>query len=332
MSTEPGAVHLEILEELCRYGLVASSISEAALFQAINRDLAKRPTLLIDEVDAIFGRSSEQTEGLRGVINSGNRRSGRALRGSKDGTPQGFSTFGCKVLAGINSGTLPDTVQDRSIAIVLQRKRGDVRLERHAVHRLGTEYAAIRKRIDAWAKTHAPALTDAYPELPEGLSDRAMDGWEPLLAIADLAGPDIATAAREAALALRDDFGAGAGSPSERLLGAMREAMDGRAFIGTGELLDYLNGMEEATWHLLNRGQGIAPHNLSALLKPYNITSRRGRLQGGTQVRGYYASDLQEAWDRYLPPDPRAWAEKASQRHTEPDDDDEASFDSLLDD
>src|SRR5947209_19913520 len=37
---------LEVLEELCRYGLISSSMSEAALYQAISADLAKRPTLL----------------------------------------------------------------------------------------------------------------------------------------------------------------------------------------------------------------------------------------------------------------------------------------------
>lgn len=290
---------LEVLEELCRYGRVISSISEAALFQMINADLAKRPTLLIDEVDAIFGRASEQTEGLRGVINSGNRRSGRVARGGKDGTPKEYSTFACKVLAGINAGTLPETVQDRSIPIMLQRKHGNIRLERHAAHKLEDQYDKLRKRFDVWARASMSTLSSAEPDLPDELSDRAKDGWEPLLAIADLAGPSIALNAREAALALRDDFGEGNESHSERLLADMREAMAGREFISTGELLICLNGLDERTWHLMNRREGIEAHNVAKLLKPYGIKPVQTR-RDGKVARGYFAYDLEEAWARYL--------------------------------
>lgn len=298
---------LETLEELCRYGQVISSVSEAALYQMISADLSKRPTLLIDEADAIFGRPSEQTEGLRGVINSGNRRSGRVARGGQDGTAKTYSTFACKVLAGINAGVLPDTVQDRSIAIMLQRKHGNIQLERHAAHRLEDEYGKLRKRFDTWARAYVEALSVAEPELPDELSDRAKDGWEPLLAIADLAGPSVGSAARRAALELRDDFGEGSESRSERLLADMRAAMSGMDFISTGELLIYLNQLDERTWHLLNRQQGIEAHNVAKLLKPYGIKPAQKR-SGASVQRGYFAYDLEEAWARYLSP------EKAIQR------------------
>ena len=290
---------LEVLEELCRYGRVVSSISEAALFQMISVDLAKRPTLLIDEVDAIFGRPSEQTEGLRGVINSGNRMSGRVARGGKDGTPKEYSTFACKVLAGINAGTLPDTVQDRSIAVMLERKHGNVRLERHTVHRLDADYRKLRKRFDDWARANVETLTNAEPELPDELSDRAKDGWEPLFAISDLAGPAKGAKAREAALVLRDDFGEASESRGERLLADMRDVMAGKDFISTGDLLLYLNHLDERTWHLMNRQQGIEAHNVAKLLRPYGIKPEKRRIGAGT-ARGYVAYDLEEAWSRYV--------------------------------
>lgn len=48
----------------------------------------------------------------------------------------------------------------------------------------------------------AGRLAAAQPTFPPGLSDRAEDAWEPLLAIADLAGDEWAVRAREAAVAL----------------------------------------------------------------------------------------------------------------------------------
>jgi Protein of unknown function (DUF3631) len=45
-------------------------------------------------------------------------------------------------------------------------------------------------------------LTDAEPELPDELSDRMQDVWEPLLAVAELAGDEWANRARTAAVDL----------------------------------------------------------------------------------------------------------------------------------
>lgn len=296
---------LEVLEELCRYGRISSSMSEAGIYQSINADLAKRPTVLIDEIDAIFGRPNEQTEALRGVINSGNRRSGRVTRGSKDGVAVDYSTFACKILAGIDAGGLPGTVQDRSIAIILQRKTDDVQLERHAAHKLAADYQPLRKRFDGWARENEKTLFAAEPELPDELSDRAKDGWEPLLAIADLAGPEWSAAARAAALALRDDFGDGGESRGVRLLGDLRDALDGREFIGTGDLVEFLNAHEEHPWTRMNRAKGITAYDVALLLRPYRVTPIRKKMNGSA-VRGYLAADLADPWARYLPPRTRA--------------------------
>jgi len=117
---------LEVLEAVCRNPVRASSITAAAVFQLVE---AKRPTLLIDEVDALFGGRAgrtEQAEALRGVLNDGFHPAGAAIRGTQDGEPRIFSTWSPKVLAGIDNSTLPDTVQDRSVMIGLERKlKGD---------------------------------------------------------------------------------------------------------------------------------------------------------------------------------------------------------------
>src|SRR4029453_13517885 len=92
----------------------------AALFRAIE---AGKPTLLIDEADT-FAKMADE---LRGILNAGHTRdtayvvrSGGHARG-----PRLFFTGAPKVVAAI--GHLPDTIQDRSIRIVLVRKPSGVR-------------------------------------------------------------------------------------------------------------------------------------------------------------------------------------------------------------
>jgi hypothetical protein len=83
-SPEPGSGQTTLLDalELTAWNAVqADSLSEAALFRMIDK---RRPTLLFDEVDAVFGKkNSDSTEGIRQVLNSATgstRRCGGACR------------------------------------------------------------------------------------------------------------------------------------------------------------------------------------------------------------------------------------------------------------
>ena len=110
---------LEVLALLVRDPLPTANISDAALFRVIDD---KQPTLLIDEVDAIFGKKSPRDE-LRGIINAGYRSGSTTHRmGGKNNTElQTFSVFCPKAFAGIGD-CLPDTIADRSIPIRLRRR------------------------------------------------------------------------------------------------------------------------------------------------------------------------------------------------------------------
>src|SRR5207253_2536029 len=98
-----------------------NSTSEAAMFRKIAKDA---PTLLLDEIDAVFGSSSERTEPLRAILNSGNRRGVTVTRCvGKDHEVADFSVFCPKVLAGIDKGRrVPETIRDRSISIAMRRR------------------------------------------------------------------------------------------------------------------------------------------------------------------------------------------------------------------
>jgi hypothetical protein len=121
---------------------------------------------------------------------TGNHRGATAVRGGKDGEPRFYNLFGPKVLAGIDAGRLPDTIADRAIHVLMERKARTVRLERVRRRVLVAEVENLRDGLDAWAHRHVEQLADY--NLPErdldALSDRAEEGWEPLLAVATLAG------------------------------------------------------------------------------------------------------------------------------------------------
>ena len=88
---------LEVLELVCRNPVRAASVTAAAVFQLIE---ARRPTLMVDEVDAVLSVRSEYTEALRGVLNDGFRPRGRVIRGTQEGEPREFSTYSPKCIAG----------------------------------------------------------------------------------------------------------------------------------------------------------------------------------------------------------------------------------------
>ena len=98
--------------------------SEAVVYTVLAQ--RPRPTMLLDEADAVFGRrTAERYEGLRAILNSGNRPGTPVPRVRLQGRQRDvewFDVFGPKVVAGI--GDLPPTVADRSIPIRLKRSRG----------------------------------------------------------------------------------------------------------------------------------------------------------------------------------------------------------------
>ena len=119
---------LEVLGYLVREPWHTVGVSEAALFRKIEQD---EPCLLLDEIDAIFGNNSERTEPLRAALNAGNRRGGRVTRCIPPKMELGeFSVFCPKVLAGIDTGRLPDTIKDRSVILHMKRRRAGEEVER----------------------------------------------------------------------------------------------------------------------------------------------------------------------------------------------------------
>lgn len=311
--------NLEVLAQLVPRPMEAANVSDAALFRALGSE-DEPMTLLFDEIDSIFGRNVANTkEEQRGLLNAGWRRGAKAYRCVGEGSRQevrAYTVFGAKALAGI--GDLPETLADRSIPIRLRRRRLDEEVERGRYRNIVAVCEPLRLAAARWARENMDTLRDAEPDLPEQLSDRAQDGAEPLLAIADLAGGEWPKRARRALVELHRDKPEDSESQGVRLLADIRAAIGDKDRITTAELLTVLKADDEAPWGELGKsGDGLKPRALSRLLAPYGIHPVDIRTPDGTK-KGYKREQFEDAWQRYLPPHPLPIRDKGDIGSTKP--------------
>jgi len=282
---------LDCLELLVPEPFRVVTPSEAVVYTV----LAQRPrrTMLLDEADAIFGpRTAERYEGLRAILNAGNRQGTPVLRVKLEGRRRevdAFDVFGPKAIAGI--GNLPSTVTDRAIPIRMKRRMPDEPI------------AKFRRRIAAAEATEigcawAGVTLGRDVMVPDELNDRAADSWEPLLAIADAAGGTWPTRARLAAVALSGEEEATV-SVGMRLLADIKEAFGNEDHLTTAELLHRLHDLEDAPWADWY-GAPLSGRGLAKLLAPYRVVPLLRRVRGAP-ARGYFRSEFEDAFRRYVP-------------------------------
>jgi len=290
---------LEVLELLCPRARHASNLTAAAMFRLVT---AEQPTLLFDEVDTIFGPAASQHEELRGMLNAGHRRGAVAYRcvGEPSNMKvQAFPAFAAVALAGI--GDLPDTLIDRSILVRMRRRAPDEVVEPFRRRYVKPEAEELHDRLAKWVSDVADVLADAEPTMPAGVTDRAADCWEALLAIADIAGGGWPSRARQAAVAIIGERQNADPSLGVRLLGdvhAVFGASDTER-MASADLAKRLAELEEAPWGDL-RGKVLDARGLAQRLRRYSIRPHNVRL-GEHQAKGYEWSDFVDAWRRYLP-------------------------------
>ncbi len=293
---------LEMVQLLSRRARLTVSMSPAYMYRAIDE---YQPTLLIDEVDTIFGNKAKNDahEDLRGLINAGFLRGatvGRMVGEGAGMVPTDFDVFTPVALAGIGD-CLPDTVMDRSVMIRM-RRRGPGETVEPLRRRRAAGYAnQLARRLAAWAERNSDGLDVAEPEMPEGIVDRAADTWEPLIAVGDAAGGEWPKRARAACVALNQARVDSGQSLGVRLLADIRAAMAGADKIATADLLDRLAKIDEAPWGDM-WGKPLDARRLAKLLKGYDVRPDSIRIEGhASTVKGYAAEWFADAWARYLP-------------------------------
>ena len=283
---------LDVLELLVCHPWRVTFPTAAVLFRKIDKD---QPTLLLDEVDAIFGRKANPAEDLRGIFNDGHRVGGTVPRLQAKGKSweiEEFGTFCPKAFAGIGRA-LPDTVTDRAIIIRLRRKAPTEPVEKFRLRTVKPQSVPLREQ---WAAFSSRYDLNPDPYVPPQLNDRAADGWEPLLAVADLAGGEWPQRSRAAAVYLAADATADDDSLGIRLLSDIARVFT-QDRLSTHHLLEALHELEDAPWGELF-GRPLSPHGLSKLLRPFDIHPTKIRFADST-LQGYRLEDFSDAFTRY---------------------------------
>ncbi|MEV5277506.1 DUF3631 domain-containing protein [Streptomyces sp. NPDC052811] len=297
---------LDVVTETVHDPLITINATAAAVFRSITDN---PPTLLVDEADTLFGSAkvAEKNEEMRGLLNAGHQRNRPTLRVSgPNHEVTKFPTFAMAALAGI--GDLPDTIMDRSVVIRMRRRRPGEKVAEFRTVRDTPSLHALRDRLVAWlTPLHATAM-DLTPPMP--VEDRAADTWQPLIAVADLAGGRWPAAARSACLAMTKheaEQDQDNSSLSIRLLGDIRRAFTAEgnpSALRTSRLLDVLNQDDESPWPGYTE-KGLTPRGLQILLKDYTISAANRRFPGNVQARGFTRLQFADAWARYCPePEP----------------------------
>jgi hypothetical protein len=157
---------------------------------------------------------------------------------------------------------------------------------------------SLRDRLHGWLGGNLAELEAATPAMP--VEDRAADTWEPLIAVAELAGGDWSELARGACrtmvAAAHDDHD---GTLGERLLADLWEVFGADDRLASTAILERLQALDESPWADLY-GRGLDARGLAKLLRPYGVKPKTIRV-GSTTPRGYERADLLDPWERYTP-------------------------------
>lgn len=287
---------LEVIHAVTNRALIASNLSSAVLFRAID---AWQPALLMDEADTFLHGNDE----LRGVINSGHTRAGAfVLRVDGDDlAPKKFSTWAPMVIAMIK--TPPDTIRDRSVMIMLKRKAPGDGVDK-LPYDLAKQCCNLRRKIKRWADDSADQLKTANPNVPKLGNDRAEDNWLPLLAVADAVGGEWPALARDAMQKIeqKDDDGESAGV---MLLADIRSlfSVSKTARLSSDVIVNALVAIEGRPWAEWRQGKALSKNTLARLLKPFDISSTTIRIDGRTP-KGYELTAFKDSFTRYLTDNP----------------------------
>jgi hypothetical protein len=316
LSPEPGSGKtraLELSELLVPNPVEAVNVTPAYLFRKVG-DPKGAPTILFDEIDTVFGPKAKENEEIRGLLNAGHRRgavAGRCVVKGKIVETEEIPAYCAVALAGL--GGLPDTLLSRSVIVRMRRRAMTEPVEpyRRRVH--APEGHELRGRLGRWAASVVARVTDAQPDMPDGIEDRDADIWEPLLAVADAAGGGWPEAACVAAVTLVTDSKAGTPSLGVALLADLREVFGECDALTTTEILAGLVKLDESPWGDL-RGKPLDARGLANRLRSYGVGSTTVRI-GELVAKGYRREDLHDPWARYLPPMvPNSVKPKAEQR------------------
>lgn len=287
-----------IMSEMCNRSFpITANMSEAALFRIIEECT---PTIGLDEADLNLQKHPE----IQALLNAGHMRSTAwAFRCEPNNSfVEKFQTFCPKIISGIRSTQIRDTLTNRSIILSMRRKRKSESCECFLYSEARETFAQIRKIIKrASVDVIENGLFNMAKPIswPDWMDDgRARDNWNPLFHIALAAGQEWFDKAIEASH--EDEETLAQIDYEKQLLTELMEIFEEneKDVFTTAELVDALL-RKNADWRYANGGQAINSRWLALRLGSYNLKSIRTRVNG-VQIRVYATKDMRKAFSGYL--------------------------------
>lgn len=278
--------------------LPTSNITPASIFRVIDKC---QPSLLIDEMDS-FQHIHEE---LRGILNSGHmKKLAYVIRTvGDDNEPRQFSTWAPMALAAI--GKFPDTLEDRSLKINLQRKKKNDPVKPlpetgPELDALEAELEPLKRQCVRWVQDHMQAIVTAKPTPIDELSSRGRNNWYSLLSLANVIGGEWPEKVRLAAVLISGEK-ADSQTIGVQLLADIYEVFETKKKekIPSKDLCEYLKDLEERPWATWSKGFPISQNQLARKLKGFGISSKGLRQPDDKVVRGYDKDNFLEVWERY---------------------------------
>ena len=163
-------------------------------------------------------------------------------------------------------------------------------------------FEVLKSKLARFAQDYAERIRHAQIDLPDDLSDRDQDNWEPLLTIAMCAGNEWLTVATEVALNLTKTENVL--SINTELLSDIREifAAHNGVKISSADLIEALVKDTESPWATWNKGKPMVPRNLANLLSHYDIKTKDLKFGANQTLKGFEKAQFDDAFARYLPP------------------------------
>jgi hypothetical protein len=285
---------LDVTASLSPGPFMVENMSTAVLFRVA---ALRGVTLFLDEVETWLPGN----EAMRGILNAGHRYGGQVSR--CDGPRRAircYSVFAPVALAGI--GSLPETLQDRSIVIRLTRaKPGEIKVP-FDPRRTAAE-DQLRAKLARWTCENFPRLEGCKPVLPAQAQNRLADNWRALFAIAEVAGAKWPRRAAEAFRLLNQDrLAEDEQSIRIKLLNDVRTVFDAKHALRlpSAVLALELALLEGQPWAEYAGRRAISTHQVAHLLRGFGIRPRTMRI-GVTMAKGYAVTDFKDVFERFLP-------------------------------
>ena len=285
---------LNAMAKMSKSALITSNMTSAVLFRLIDKHA---PSLFIDEVDTFLRDNIE----LGGILNSGHTKDlAYVMRCEGDNfEPVRFSTWCPKALSGISASNISGTLSSRSIILTMRRKQAGESAQ-NIRHTAPETFIDIKRKLARWADDNAGAFSQLHPVI-EGLNNREQDNYEPLLAIAMLAGGEWVQHLEHACNASRQN-NEESKSIGVELLEACKQIFEINHVdkIRSTTLLEHLLKDDEAVFASYNRGKPMTIRQMAKRLGDYKIQPKLLRFGYENPARGYTLESFEEAFKTYL--------------------------------